>query len=112
MNPLTQPAQDNDLRFLCSLFLSGLKIDQLDGIQVYCEKRIIDRSRQFPRIPRFVPQEFVEGTQQPDVVDYEVCASSFRHDVYRLWAGVRQRTAGGGRTWDIYMTLGASSRPL
>lgn len=83
MNPLAQPPQDNDLRFASGLFLSGHEIDKLDGIQVDREKRIIDGRRQLPRIPRFVPQEFVEKTQQPDVVDYEVCASSFRHDGYR-----------------------------
>lgn len=84
MNPLAQPPQDNDLRFPSSLFLSGHEIDKLDGIQVDREKRIVDGRRQLPRIPRFVPQEFVEGTQQPDIVDYEVCASAFRHDGYRL----------------------------
>lgn len=42
MNPLTQPPQDNDLRFPAGLFLSGHEIDKLDGIQVDREKRIID----------------------------------------------------------------------
>src|SRR5260370_36631610 len=88
MNALAKTPQDNDLRLSPGLFLSGLKIDKLEGIQVDRQKRIIDRSRQFSHIPRFIPQEFVEGTQEPDIVDSEVCASSFRHDSYRLWTGV------------------------
>ncbi len=99
MNPLAKTPQDNDLRFSPGLFLSGLKIDKLDGIQVDREKRIVDRSRQFSHIPRFIPKEFVEGTQEPDIVDSEVCASSFRHDSYRLWTrGSRNSTYAAVRT--------------
>ena len=88
MNKLAKPPQYDDLRFPSCLFLSGLKIDKLDGIQVDREKRIIDRSRQFSHVPRFVPEEFVEGTQEPHIVDSKVCASPFGHDTYRLWNGV------------------------
>ena len=88
MNALAKPAQDHDLRFSPGLFLSGLKFDKLDGIQVDRQKRVIDRSGQFPHVPGFIPQQFVERTQEPDIVDCEVCASSFRHDSYRLWTGV------------------------
>jgi len=88
MNTLAKTPQDNDLRFSSGLFLSGLKIDKLDSIQVDRQKRIIDRSRQFSHIPRFIPQEFVESTQKPDIINCEICASSFRHDSYRLWTGV------------------------
>jgi len=62
MNALAKTPQDNDLRFSSGLFLSGLKIDELDSIQVDRQKGIVDRSRQFSQIPRFIPQEFVEGT--------------------------------------------------
>jgi hypothetical protein len=65
-----------------------LKIDKLDGIEVDRKKRIVDRSRQFSHIPRFISQEFVERTQEPDVVDSEVRTSSLGHDSYRLWTGV------------------------
>src|SRR5229473_1691001 len=68
MNALAKSSQDDDLRFSPGLFLPGLKIHKLDSIQVDCQKRIVDRSRQFSQIPRFVPQEFVEGTQEPDIV--------------------------------------------
>ena len=88
MNALAKSAQDHDLRFSPGLFLSGLKFDKLDGIQVDRQKCIIDRSGQFSHIPGFIPQEFVESTQESDIVDCEVCASSFRHDSYRLWTGV------------------------
>ena len=80
MNPLAKSPQYNDLRFPSSLFLSGLKIDKLDSTQIDREERIVDRGRQFSCIPRFVPQQSVEGAQEPDIVDYEVCASSFRHE--------------------------------
>ncbi len=80
MNALAKSSQDDDLRFSPGLFLSGLKIHKLDSIQVDCQKRIVDRSRQFSQIPRFVPQEFVEGTQESDIVDSEMNASPLRHD--------------------------------
>ena len=62
MNALAKTPQDNNLRFSSGLFLSGLKINKLDGIQVDRQKRIVDRSRQFSHIPRFISQEFVEPT--------------------------------------------------
>jgi hypothetical protein len=65
-----------------------LKIDKLDGIHVDRQKRVVDRSGQFSHIPGFIPQQFVQNTQEPDIVDCEVCASSYRHDSYRLWTGV------------------------
>ncbi len=80
MNALAESIQDDDLRFSPGLFLSGLKSHKLDSIQVDCQKRIIDRSRQFSHKSRFVPQEFVEGTQEPDVVDSEMSASPLWHD--------------------------------
>src|SRR5258705_5537820 len=80
MNALTKSIQDDNLRFSPGLFLSGLKSHKLDSIQVDCQKRIIDRSRQFSHKSRFVPQEFVEGTQEPDVVDSEISTSPLRHD--------------------------------
>lgn len=88
MNALAKTPQDNNLGFSPGLFLSGLKIDKLDGIEVDREERIVDRSRQFSHVPRFISQEFVERTQEPDIVDSEVCTSSLRHDSYRLWTGV------------------------
>jgi len=80
MNALTKPIQDDDLRFSPGLFLSGMKSDKLDSIQVDRQKRIVDRSRQFSEVSRFVPQEFVEGTQEPDIVDSEMNASPLGHD--------------------------------
>ena len=87
MNLLAKSPQYNDLRFPSRLFLPGLKIDKLDSTQIDRKERIVDRGRQFSCVPRFVPQQSVEGAQEPDIVDYEVCASSFRHECYRLWAG-------------------------
>jgi hypothetical protein len=80
MNALTKSLQDDDLRFSPGLFLSGLKSHKLDGIKVNCEKRIVDRSRQFSHKSRSVPQEFVKGTQEPDIVDSEMNASPLGHD--------------------------------
>ncbi len=88
MNALAKTFQNNDLRLSPGLFLSGLKSDKLDGIQVDRQKRVIDPSGQFSRISGFISEQFVERTQQPDIVDCEVRASSFRHDSYRLWTGV------------------------
>ncbi len=62
MNALAKSSQDDDLRFSPRLFLSGLKGHEPDSIQVDRQKRIVDRSRQFSHVSRFVPQEFVEGT--------------------------------------------------
>lgn len=87
MNTLAKTPQDNNLRFSPGLFLSGLKIDKLDSIEVDRQKRIVDRSRQFSHIPGFIPKEFVERTQEPNIVDCEICASTFRHDSYRLRTG-------------------------
>jgi hypothetical protein len=80
LNALAESIQDDDLRFSPGLFLSGLKSHKLDSIQVDRQKRIIDRSRQFSYISRLVPQEFVEGTQEPDIVDSEMDASPLGHN--------------------------------
>src|SRR5258708_30466043 len=80
MNPLAQSIQDDDLRFSPGLFLSGLKRHKLNGIQIARKKCIVDRSRQLSDVSRFVPQEFVEGAQEPDVVDSELNASPVGHD--------------------------------
>ena len=62
MNALAKSSQDDDLRFSPRLFQSGLKGHEPDSIQVDRQKRIVDRSRQFSKVSRFVPQEFIEGT--------------------------------------------------
>ena len=80
MNALAKSSEDDALRFSPRLFLSGLKGHETDSIQVARQKRIVDRSRQFSHVPRFIPQEFVEGTQEPDVVDSEISASPLGHD--------------------------------
>jgi hypothetical protein len=83
MNTLAKSIQDDNLRFSPSLFLSGLKSHKLDSIQVHRQKRIVDRSRQFSQVSRFISQEFVEGTQEPDIVDAELNTSPFGHDSLR-----------------------------
>ena len=80
MNALAESIQDDDLRFSPGLFLSGLKIHKLNGIQIDRKKCIVDRSRQLSYVSRFVPQEFVEGTQKPQVVDSEMNAPPLGHD--------------------------------
>src|SRR6266478_4277470 len=80
MNALAKSSQDDDLRFSPRLFLSGLKGHEPDSIQVDRQKRIVDRSRQFSHVSRFVPQEFVEGTQEPYIVDSEMNASPLGHN--------------------------------
>ena len=80
MNALAESIQDDDLRFSPGLFLSGLKRHKLNGIQIDRKKCIVDRSRQLSDVSRFVPQEFVEGAQEPDVVDSELNASPVGHD--------------------------------
>src|SRR5260370_33642130 len=80
MNPLAQSIQDDDLRFSSGLLRSGLKRHKLNGIQIDRKKCIVDRSRQLSHVSRFVPQEFVEGAQEPDVVDSELNASPVGHD--------------------------------
>ena len=62
MNAFAKTPQDNDLRFSPGLFLSGLKSDKFDRVQVDSQQGIVDRGRQFSQIPRFIPQELVEGT--------------------------------------------------
>jgi len=113
MNALSKSIQDDNLRFSPGLFLSGLKSHKLDSIQVDRKKRIVDRSRQLSHVSRFVPQEFVEGAQEPDVVDSELNASPLGHDSL-LSSG------WGCRDWryvaaihaDIYTTLTARSSCL
>ncbi len=90
LNALAKSPQNDDLRFSSGLFLSGLKIDKLDGIEVNREKCIVNRRRQFPHVPRFVSEELVERTQESHVVDPEVCASPLCHDSYRLGTGLPQ----------------------
>ena len=80
MNALAESIQDDDLRFSPGLFLSGLKSHKLNSIQIDRKKCIVDRSRQLSYVSRFVPQEFVEGTQETDVVDSELNASPVGHD--------------------------------
>src|SRR5260370_6146897 len=80
MNALAESIQDDDLRFSPGLFLSGLKIHNLNGIQIDRKECIVDRSRQLSDVSRFVPQEFVEGAQEPDVIDSELNASPLGHD--------------------------------
>jgi hypothetical protein len=80
MNALAESSQDDNLGFSPGLFLPGLKIHKLDSIQVDRQKCIVDRSRQLSHVPRFVPQEFVEGTQEPYIVDSEMNASPLGHD--------------------------------
>src|SRR5260370_8271900 len=74
MNALAKSSQDDDLRFSPGLFLSGLKIHKLNGIQIDRKKCIVDRSRQLSYVSRFVPQEFVAATQHPQVVHSEINA--------------------------------------
>jgi hypothetical protein len=80
MNALAESPQDDNLGFSPSLFLSGLKIHKLNGIQIDRQKCIVDRSRQLSHVSRFIPQEFVEGAQEPDIVDAEMNASPLGHD--------------------------------
>lgn len=112
MNALAKTTQDNDLRFSPGLFLSGLEFDKLDGIEVDRQKRIIDRSRQFSHMPRFIPQEFVEAVYEPDIVDSEMNVSPLRHHSYRLWTRGLPRLRVAVHAWYIYMTLKSHSRPL
>jgi len=102
MNALAKTLQNNNLRFSPGLFLPGLKIDKLDGIQVDRQKRVVDRSGQFSHKPGFIPQQFVERTQEPDIVDCKICASSFRHDSYRLRTGVPATQRGLRAIREIY----------
>ena len=102
MNALAETPQDNDLRLPPGLFLSGLKSYKLDGIQVDRQKRVIDRSGQFPHISGFIAQQFIENTQKPDIVDCEISASSFRHDSYRLRTGVPATPRGLRALREIY----------
>ncbi len=102
MNALAKTPQDNDLRLSPGLFLPGLKIDKLDSIQVDRQKRVVDRSGQFSHKPGFIPEQFVERTQEPDIVDCEISASSFRHDSYRLRTGVPATQRGLRAIREIY----------
>jgi len=80
MNALAKSSQDDDLRFSPRLLPSRLKSHKLNSIQIHRQKRIVDRSRQFSKVSRFVPQEFVEGAQEPDIVDSEMNTSPLGHD--------------------------------
>jgi len=103
MNAFTKTPQDNDLRLSPGLLLSRLKSDKLDGVQVDGQEGIVNRRRQFSHIPRFIPQELVEGTQEPDIVNSKMNASPFGHDSYRLQTAI---PATEVHAWYIYMTLG------
>jgi len=80
MNALAESSQDDNLGFIPGLFLSGLKIHKLNGIQIDRKKRIVDRSRQLSHVSRFVPQEFVEELKSRTIVDSEMNASPLGHD--------------------------------
>ena len=107
MNAFAKPPQDNDLRLSPGLFLSGLKLNKLDGVQVNGQKGIVDRSRQFSQIPRFIPQELIEGAQEPDIVNCKMNASPLVHDSYRLQTAI---PATEVHARDVYMTPGSCSR--
>jgi hypothetical protein len=62
MNARAKAPQDYDLRLSSGLFLPGLKIDKLDGIQIDRQKGIIDRSGKLSEVSGFIAQELVEGT--------------------------------------------------
>src|SRR5216684_8903352 len=118
MNALSKSIQDDDLRFSPGLFLSGLEIHKLNGIQIDRKKRIVDRSRQLSHVSRFVPQEFVEGTQEPDVVDSEMNASPLGHDSLLSLGWGCLRTMGGFFPGELFQTTRArgedsrNERPL
>jgi hypothetical protein len=80
MNALAESSQDDNLGFSPGLFLSRLKLHKLNSIKIDRQKRIVDRSRQFSEVSRFIPQELVEGAQEPDIVDAEMNASPLGHD--------------------------------
>src|SRR5258708_2612068 len=80
MNALAESIHAEHLRFSPGLLLSVLKFHTLNSIHIDRKKRIVDRSRQLSHISRFVPQEFVEGTQEPYIVDSEMNASPLGHD--------------------------------
>src|SRR5258708_9046867 len=80
MNALAKSIQDDDLGFSPGLLLSGLKIHKLNNVQIDRKKRIVDRSRQFSHVPRFVPQDSIEGAQEPYIVDSEMNASPLGHN--------------------------------
>src|SRR6266851_5829022 len=112
MNALAKSIQDDDLCFSPGLFLSGLKSHKLDRIQVDRQKRIVDRSRQFSHISRFVTQEFVEGTQEPEIVDAEMNASPLGHDSLQSsgWVAATETTSRPVHA-NIYTTLTSCSTP-
>ena len=62
MNARAKAPQDYDLRLSSGLFLPGLKIDKLDGIQIDRQKGIVDRSGKLSEVSGFIPQELVEST--------------------------------------------------
>src|SRR6266849_4749635 len=112
MNAFAKSSQDDDLRFSPGLFLSGLKSHKPDSIQVDRQKRIVDRSRQFSHVSRFVPQEFVEGTQEPYIVDSEMNASPPGHNslLSSGWVAATETTSRPVHT-NIYTTLTSCSTP-
>src|SRR6266852_824669 len=112
MNALSKSIQDDDLRFSPGLFLSGLKSHKPDSIQVDRQKRIVDRSRQFSHVSRFVPQEFVEGTQEPYIVDSEMNASPPGHNslLSSGWVAATETTSRPVHA-NIYTTLTSCSTP-
>src|SRR5216684_4085218 len=118
MNAFAKSIQDDDLRFSPCLFLSGLKSHKLDSIQIDRQKCIVDRSREFSHKSRFVPQEFVEGTQEPDIVDSEMNASPLGHDSLLSSGWGCLRTMGGFFPGELFQTTRArgedsrNERPL
>jgi len=112
MNALAKSIQDDDLGFSPGLLLSGLKIHKLNNVQIDRKKRIVDRSRQFSHVPRFVPQDSIEGAQEPYIVDSEMNASPLGTISYCLQDGVAATEITSQPVHaNIYTTLTSRSTP-
>src|SRR5919109_303168 len=60
-NPANQPAQNDDLRFSRGLLLFPLESNQLDGVEVDGEQRVIDRGRQVALIAPLRAKQLVQA---------------------------------------------------
>ena len=60
-DPVNETPQDDDLRFSSSLLPFALESNELDGIEVDSEKRVVDRSRQVALVPPPRAEQLVEA---------------------------------------------------
>ena len=79
MKPTNEASKKDHLCLSCSLFLLALEGDQLDGVEVNCQQRVVDRSGQIALVPPLLTKQLVEANQQANIENIEAGISTYRH---------------------------------